>query len=74
MPWKVCTVTEKREEFVVLSGKEGSNMSALCRHFGISRKTGYEWRKRYGEGAMEALQDRSRRPAHSPRRSSHRLG
>jgi transposase InsO family protein len=44
-------------------------MSALCQRFGISRKTGYKWLKRHREGAMEALQDRSRRPVHSPGRS-----
>jgi transposase InsO family protein len=69
MPWKEETVTEKRAEFVLLASKEGRNLSALCQRFGISRKTGYKWIKRYREGAMDALQDRSRRPAHSPRRS-----
>jgi transposase InsO family protein len=42
----------------------------LCREFGISRKTGYKWRKRYQqEGGLTALQERSRRPLHSPRRT-----
>jgi transposase len=69
MPWKEVTVMEKRAEFVSLASKEGSNMSALCQHFGISRKTGYKWLKRYAEGTAEALRDRSRRPAYSPQRS-----
>jgi transposase len=37
-------------------------MSALCREFGISRKTGYEIFERYKEHGLEALSDRSRRP------------
>jgi transposase InsO family protein len=69
MPWKEVTVVEKRAEFVLLASKEGSNMSALCQRFGISRKTGYKWLNRHIEGGMETLQDRSRRPAHSPRRT-----
>jgi hypothetical protein len=53
-------------------------VSALCRRFGISHKTGYKWLKRYAEGAVtgavegavKAWQDRPRRPGSSPRRSS----
>lgn len=45
-------------------------MSELCRQFGISRKTGYKWRRRYQqEGGLSALQERSRRPQRSPRRT-----
>lgn len=45
-------------------------MAALCRQFGISRKTGYKWRKRYQQqGGLSALQERSRRPWRSPRRT-----
>jgi transposase InsO family protein len=69
MSWEAYTVTEKREEFVVLAEKEGGNISALCRRFGISRKTGYKWLKRYAEGAAEALRDQSRRPLSSPQQS-----
>jgi transposase InsO family protein len=70
MPWKEVTVVEKRAEFVLLESKERSNMSALCQRFGIRRKTGYQWLDRHVEGERETLQDRSRRPAHSPRRAS----
>lgn len=45
-------------------------MAELCRQFGISRKTGYKWRKRYQQqGGSSALQERSRRPLRSPRRT-----
>jgi transposase InsO family protein len=45
-------------------------MARLCRQFGISRKTGYKWLKRYRqEGGLVALQERSRRPLNSPRRT-----
>lgn len=41
---------------------DGESMSALCREFGISRKTGYKLFNRYKECGLEALQDRTRRP------------
>jgi transposase-like protein len=33
---------ELRMEFVMLAGQPGANVAALCRRFGISRKTGYK--------------------------------
>jgi len=48
-----------------LAGSE--TMSELCRHFGISRKTGYKWAGRhFREGAL-GLADRSRAPRFNPR-------
>lgn len=58
---------ESRIEFLRLAGLEGSNISALCRRFGISRKTGYKWLGRAADG--EAVSDRSRRPLGSPHRT-----
>lgn len=69
MPWKETTTMSLRTEFVHLVGLEGANFSQLCQRFGISRKTGYKWLKRYREGGESGLADRSRRPHHSPRRS-----
>ena len=37
-------------------------MADLCRNFGISRKTGYKWKKRYEVGGAASLVDLSRRP------------
>jgi transposase InsO family protein len=55
-----------REEFCVFATDPAWSVSALCRRFGISRKTAYKWLARYhGEGAAE-LADRSRRPHTSP--------
>jgi leucine-zipper of insertion element IS481 len=42
---------------------EGEGMSDVCRAFGISRKTGYKIFNRYKDDGLEALTDRSRRPA-----------
>ena len=66
MSWKVETIVEVRREFVELCGIEGSNVSELCRRFGVSRKTGYKWLGRYRESGASGLADQSRRPLHSP--------
>jgi transposase InsO family protein len=55
-----------RKEFVMLASCEGANRAALCRRFGISRKTGYKWLERAGS----RLADESRRPSHSPTRTA----
>ena len=59
MPWEYKTVRAQREEFV-LAAQRGGNFSALCREFGISRKTGYKWMQRAQNG--EEFDDRSRQP------------
>ena len=69
MPWKETTTMSLRTEFIHLAKIEESNISRLCRRFGISRKTGYKWLRRYQEGGESSLADRSRRPHRSPRRS-----
>jgi hypothetical protein len=48
------------------------NMSELCREFGISRPQGYLWVKGYVDAGhnLSAIVERSRRPLHSPTRTS----
>ena len=70
MPWKVGTVMSQREEFVILAQSEGVNMSELCLRSGISRKTGYKWLRRWGEGGEGSLEDLPKRPHHCPNRTS----
>ena len=60
MPWKERTVEELREEFVQAAAGNSRNFSALCREFGITRKTGYKWIARSQNG--ETMQNRSRKP------------
>lgn len=62
-----------RIEFVLLAAAPGANMTALCRSFGISRKTGYKLRDRYLELGEEGLRDKSRRPASSPNKTNAEL-
>ena len=66
---------EQKIRFIkeVLEAQAGE-FAGLCRRYGISRKTGYKWRRRYREaGNLGALQERSRRPHRSPRRIGREL-
>lgn len=71
MVWMEKCIVSLRQEFVHLARREGANVRALCRQFGISPKTGYKWLARFEQavGAPSSLADRSRRPVHSPTRS-----
>ena len=64
MPWETKTVMEEREAFVQAAEEGKKSISALCREYGISRKTGYKWLKRAREG--QQLCDQSRCPHRQP--------
>lgn len=70
MPWNEVSAMSLRREFVMLASSQGANLSALCRRFGVSRKTGYKWLARARREEEPALTDRSRRPRHSPARTA----
>jgi transposase InsO family protein len=60
----------ERQEFVAVAAQEGANVAALCRRFGISRKTGYKWLARVAQGET-GLADRRRRPHTAPHTAPH---
>ena len=66
MPWESRTVEDQRKEFAQ-AAMYCNNFSALCREYGITRRTGQKWVERYK--ADEPLTDRSRRPHTSPSRT-----
>lgn len=61
-------MTDSRTAFVKRALAVGANLSALCREFGVTRKTGRQWRDRARTEGLGALSNRSRRPLHSPHR------
>jgi transposase InsO family protein len=74
MPWQQRNVVEQRQEFVIRAVKGPENLSALCREYGISRPTGYEWLRRYRKrGSLADVVDRSRRPHRSPGETASRI-
>jgi transposase InsO family protein len=66
MPWKEATPMSSRLEFILLVQQPGANVAALCRSFGVSRKTAYKWLERYRSDGENGLQDQSRKPHMSP--------
>lgn len=68
MPWNERTVEEMREEFARRVVAKEKTKVALCREYGISRRTGDKWVERYLAG--EPLSDRSRAPHRHPNRVS----
>ena len=81
MPWLATDVVKERTKFVLewerrFNLAEGGriNMAELCRVFGVSRQTGYDWVERYrSSNSLEALVDRSRRPLHTPTKISEEI-
>lgn len=69
MPWQERTKMSLKLEFVMLADQDDVNMSALCRRFEISRKTGYKWLGRYRAEGPKGLEERSRRPRSSPNKT-----
>jgi transposase InsO family protein len=68
MPWKDVSVMDARLEFVRFAVQPGANISALAKRFAISRSTAYTLIARFKSGDPMPLQDRSRKPLHSPAR------
>jgi transposase InsO family protein len=66
MPWKVVPMSEIRLAFVHQVVSVGTSVAEACRVFGISRKTGHKWLRRYQEEPTRPLANRSRRPHGSP--------
>jgi transposase InsO family protein len=69
MVWKEACVMSERTKFMAMWLEGEDSRSALCREFGISRKTGYKWAARYTADPSRGLADRS----HAPVSISHRL-
>jgi len=55
-------MSDQRLSFVRAVRYEGMSVSSACRHFKISRPTGYEILRRYDEFDLDGLIDRSRAP------------
>ena len=69
MPWTVTDTMNQRTTFIQEYQKGLFSMTELCRRFNISRKTGYKWLQRHHQGGLQALNDQSRAPKHSPQRT-----
>ena len=69
MTWKASGPVEERKKFIEdwLAGR-GRDVAGLCRSYGISRKTGYQWLERFRQDGLGALEDRSHARLSQPHR------
>jgi|SRR5450755_2772353 len=70
MAWNMVDRREQRVRFVVLARERKKPFSQLCQEFGISRPTGYRWRRRFEQEGTPGVEEKSRRPHTSPQRTA----
>ncbi len=58
MPWQEVCPVDERVRFITEVNQTQDSFAALCRRFGISRKTGYKWCDRYEEFGPSGLEER----------------
>ena len=69
MAWRATNVKDQRMVFVVAVSRREKNFRQMCAEFGITRTTGYRWWHRYQKQGVTGVEERSRRPHHSPGRT-----
>lgn len=69
MPWEETEPMIERIKFVLDVESGVFQFSEICQRYGVSRKTGYKWLKRFLEGGVEALRDQSRAPHYCPHKT-----
>jgi putative transposase len=62
MGWQETGIMDARMKFIVEVLRDEETMTALCLSSGISRKTGYKWKRRYLEHGPAGLVDLPRAP------------
>lgn len=62
MPWKETGPVEERMKFIAHYLEAEYSMVDLCRYYGISRKTGYKWIRRFIRDGVDGLSEQSRAP------------
>ena len=62
MPWKARSVMDAKLMFIADCLREEEPMTVLCERYGISRETGYVWKRRYETEGPQGLEERSRVP------------
>lgn len=65
MPWKETLEMDQKTEFA-LRAMNCPDFTALCREYGVSRKTGYKWQARFMQRGLAGMAELSRRPHASP--------
>ncbi|MEV7529074.1 helix-turn-helix domain-containing protein, partial [Agrococcus sediminis] len=70
MPQVIPRLSPFGRALIVERVGSGRPVAHVAAELGVSRQTAYRWVKRYREGGVEALFDRSSRPHASPNRTT----
>ena len=70
MPWQEASAAGEQRRFIEAWLRGEETVAALCRRFGISRKTGYKRINRFKAWGSAGLGDRSRAPHTHPQATS----
>jgi transposase InsO family protein len=70
MAWREVLPMDERARFVLEVAKAEMSVAELCRRYGVSRKTGYKWIRRYKAEGLEGIRERSSRPPSCPHKIS----
>lgn len=62
MPWRESSPMSERLEFIKACLDRTEPIVRICDRFGVSEKTGQKWLRRFKEGGIAALEDRSHAP------------
>ena len=73
MPWKEVTAMSEKKHFILLAQRPGTNIAALCRDFGISRKTAYKYINKFKAQGEEGLKELSHRTNSCPHKTDEAL-
>ena len=73
MPWNDVKPMDQKLLFIADYLRDIASLAELCYRYGISRKTGYKWIRRYEQLGMEGLDERSRKPITSPSQVPYQL-
>ena len=63
---KELSKVEQRYQAVLAVQVDGLEVTVVAEKFGVSRQTVYAWLRRYEQGGLDALADRSHRPVSCP--------
>lgn len=73
MPWARTDCMSERVKFIAAFLRCDDSFTDLCVDFGISRRTGYKWVRRFEREGPRALEDRSRAPHHHPQATAEHI-
>lgn len=69
IPWQEVKPMDQKVLFLADWLRKIASFTELCERYGVSRKTGYKWIKRYEDSGFDGLYEQSRRPKGSPQQT-----